>query len=94
LSEGQAAFSHHFDKVAQTELLAQIPPHAKDDDFAVEMTPVEQPFEFFQLARWLVVVKSSKVTDRRAEIALQPIFVRSRFDCKQGCHRQGLKSAK
>ncbi len=25
--------------------------------FAVEMTPVEQPFEIFQLAHWLVVVK-------------------------------------
>jgi hypothetical protein len=38
VGEGQAAFSHHLDKVAQTELVAQIPTHAKDDDFTVEMT--------------------------------------------------------
>ena len=62
----------HLDKITQTELVAQIPTHAKDDDFAVEMTPVEQPFEIFQLAHWLVVVKSSRVTDRRAGIAPQP----------------------
>ncbi|MGF6638005.1 hypothetical protein OKW39_005221 [Paraburkholderia sp. MM6662-R1] len=50
MGEGQAALSHHLDKITQTELVAQIPTHAKDDDFAVEMTPVEQPFEIFQLA--------------------------------------------
>src|SRR4051812_14622502 len=72
VGEGQAALSHHLDKITQTELVAQIPTHAKDDDFAVEMTPVEQPFEIFQLAHWLVVVKSSRVTDRRAGIAPQP----------------------
>ena len=72
MGEGQAAFSHHLDEIAQTALVAQIPTHTKDDDFAVEMTPAEQPFEIFQLAHWLVAVKSPRVTDRRIGIALQP----------------------
>jgi hypothetical protein len=33
--------------------------HAKDDDFTVEMTTVEQLFEIFQLAHRLVVVKTN-----------------------------------
>ncbi|MGF6870851.1 hypothetical protein OKW35_000305 [Paraburkholderia sp. MM5477-R1] len=67
MGEGQAALSHHLDKITQTELVAQIPTHAKDDDFAVEMTPVEQPFEIFQLAhlaRGRQKLKSNRPTHR------------------------------
>src|SRR4051812_2462726 len=71
----QAAFGHHLDKIAQTELVAQIPTYAKDDDFAVEMTAVEQPLQIFQLAHWLAIVKSLRLTDRRIGIAPQPFRV-------------------
>jgi hypothetical protein len=37
------------------------------------MTPVEQPFEIFQLTHWLVVVKSSRVTDQGAGICTTTI---------------------
>jgi hypothetical protein len=36
------------------------------------MTIVEQPFEIFQLAHWLAVVKSARVTDQRTRIPPQP----------------------
>ncbi|CAB3810168.1 hypothetical protein LMG28688_07166 [Paraburkholderia caffeinitolerans] len=72
VGQRQAAFGHDLDKIAQTELVAQIPAYAKDDDFAVEMTAVEQPLQIFQLAHWLVIVKSSRLTDRRFGIAPQP----------------------
>ncbi|CAB3807738.1 hypothetical protein LMG28688_06601 [Paraburkholderia caffeinitolerans] len=36
------------------------------------MTAVEQPLQIFQLAHWLVIVKSSRLTDRRFGIAPQP----------------------
>lgn len=44
----------------------------KDDDFAVKMTPFEQPFEIFQLAHRFAVVKGSRVTNRRIRIPPQP----------------------
>ena len=103
VGEGQAAFSHYLDKIAQAELVAQIPTHAEDDDFAVEMTPVEQTLQISRLAHWLVGGKISGVTDRRDGIAPQPRggagmpHLRSRTGylevCSTPAHVHGLASA-
>ncbi|MFM0631244.1 hypothetical protein PQR41_35535 [Paraburkholderia xenovorans] len=54
--------------------ISQVSTHAMNDDFAVEMTPIEQPVDVPQLAHWLVLVKRSSVTDRRIGIAPQPAW--------------------
>jgi len=39
VSHRQATFLHHLNQVPEAELEAQIPPHAQDDDFAIEVPP-------------------------------------------------------
>ena len=40
--QGQPAFGHHLDEITKAELVAQIPAHAEDDNFTVEMAPFEE----------------------------------------------------
>jgi hypothetical protein len=55
----KAAFSHHFDQHPKAELVTQAPTHAQDDNSAVEVTAVEQPFDVFQLTHCgLVLLKT------------------------------------
>jgi hypothetical protein len=35
----QSTFGHHLDQIAKAELVAQVPTHAEDDHFAVEVPP-------------------------------------------------------
>ena len=36
------AFAHHLHEITKAELVAQIPAHAEDDNFTVEMAPFEE----------------------------------------------------
>ena len=40
---------HHFDKIAQAKLVAELPAHAQNDDLPVKMPPIEHPLQFFLL---------------------------------------------
>ena len=38
----QAAFGHHLDQVSEAEFEAQVPPHARHDDLAIEVPTLKQ----------------------------------------------------
>ncbi|SEK09487.1 site-specific integrase [Paraburkholderia diazotrophica] len=69
----KTAFGHHFSEISKDELETQVPAHAKDNNFAIEVAPVEQSVNVFQLTRWLVLVKNSSVTDQRNRIQFFPL---------------------
>src|SRR5262249_13433705 len=69
----QAALGHHLYQVAQTELEPQIPPHAQDDDFAVELPTFEQLRYRLQLAhRRPQPDQHAKIADRAPSLAPEP----------------------
>ncbi len=35
----QPAHCHHFDKVTKAKLVAQVPPHAQENDLVIKMPP-------------------------------------------------------
>lgn len=45
----QTALGHHFSEVSEAELVTQVPTHAKDDNFALEVAPVERFVDAFNL---------------------------------------------
>jgi hypothetical protein len=49
MSQGDAALGHHLDQVTGAELECQVPPHAKDNNFLVEMPT---PEEFLRRGRF------------------------------------------
>jgi hypothetical protein len=49
MSQRQAALGHHLHQVTQAELEPEIPPHAQQDDLAVEVSTREQLFQALQL---------------------------------------------
>src|SRR5450631_2287854 len=46
----QSALRHHLDQIAEAELVAQVPAHAKDDHLAVEVPPSKQFLNAIQFA--------------------------------------------
>ena len=42
MRQGEPAFAHHLHEITKAELVAQIPAHAEDDNFTVEMAPFEE----------------------------------------------------
>ena len=50
MSKRQPSLSHHLDKIAQTELVAKVPAHTKNDYVAVKVTAGEQPVQTPQFA--------------------------------------------
>jgi hypothetical protein len=42
MGQRQAAFGHHLDQIAEVQPEAQVPPHAQDNDLAIEMAASEQ----------------------------------------------------
>jgi len=50
MSKVQSALRHHLDQIAEAELVAQVPAHAQDDHFAVEMPPAKQLLDAIQFA--------------------------------------------
>jgi hypothetical protein len=42
VDQGDAPFGHHLDQITGTQLEAQVPPHAQDDDLLVEMPAFEK----------------------------------------------------
>src|SRR6266481_2116265 len=42
MSQGDAALGHHLDQVTGAELECQVPPHAQDNNFLVEMPTPEE----------------------------------------------------
>jgi hypothetical protein len=50
VSQRQTSFAHHFDQVAQAELVAQVPANTQNDDLPIEMASTEQLLQSLQLA--------------------------------------------
>jgi hypothetical protein len=42
MSQRDAALGHHLDQVARAQFKREVPPHAQDDDFAIEVSPFEE----------------------------------------------------
>ena len=42
MRQGEPAFGHHLDEVSKAELVAQIPAHAEDNDFTIEVATFEE----------------------------------------------------
>ena len=40
MRQRNAALGHHFDQIARTQFVADIPPHAQDDDLAFKLAPL------------------------------------------------------
>lgn len=71
-----------FSEVPKAELVTQVPAHTEDDNFAIEVAPVEQSVNVFQLTHWLVLVKKSSVTDHATELhhyRANRLFIRSQI---------------
>lgn len=47
--ERQSAFSHHLDKIPETEFVAQVPADTQNDDLAIKVSPIEQLVRLFSL---------------------------------------------
>lgn len=39
MGKTQTALRHHLNQIPEAELVPQVPPHTKNDDFAVEVPP-------------------------------------------------------
>src|ERR1039458_37406 len=50
MREVKFALRHHLDQIAEAELVAQVPAHAQDDHFAIEMPPSKQLLYAVQVA--------------------------------------------
>ncbi|SIT38180.1 hypothetical protein BN2475_140051 [Paraburkholderia ribeironis] len=68
----QTALDHHFSEGSKTELVTRVTTHAKDNNFAVEVAPVERLVDVPKLTHWLVLIKSSNATDRPFELHHSP----------------------
>src|SRR5262245_45532204 len=42
MCQGNASLRHHLDQIPGTQLETQVPPHAEDNDFAIEVSPLKQ----------------------------------------------------
>ncbi|SIT47998.1 hypothetical protein BN2475_880001 [Paraburkholderia ribeironis] len=69
ISMQENALGHHFSEVPKAELVTRVPERTQDNNFAIEVAPVEQSVNVFQLTHWLVLVKIPSVTDQRIQIA-------------------------
>jgi hypothetical protein len=58
--ERQTPFSHHLDKIPQTEFVAQVPVDTQNDDLAIKVSPIEQ------------LVKTLQLTHRRPSVRSVP----------------------
>src|SRR5262249_23257441 len=41
MCQGNASLRHHLDQIPGTQLETQVPPHAEDNDFAIEVSPLK-----------------------------------------------------
>ena len=76
----------------KADLVTHVPAHAQDDDFAVEVPPVEQPVDGSQRTHCgLALVKNPSITHRPPRFAPEPLGERMR---KCGSRRRKDKPSK
>jgi hypothetical protein len=74
MREVYSAFRNHLDQIAEAELVAEIPAHAQDNDFAVKVPPSEQLLNTLQLAH------SSSSTFQKTNVSDGPEAICTRTD--------------
>jgi hypothetical protein len=71
----QSALRHHLAQIANAELVAQIPAHAQDDHFAVEVPPSKQLRDAVQFAhRWPSTLQRPMYPTGRGRFAPEPLI--------------------
>src|SRR5664279_4427207 len=92
VSKVQSALRHHLDQIAKAELVAQIPAHAQDDHFAVEVPPSKQPLDAVQFAhRWPSTLQRPMYPTGRDRFAPEPL--RLGVGCSPANSEDGLRDS-
>jgi hypothetical protein len=61
LRQAQAPFAHHGDQVSITELKAQVPAHAQDNDLPIEVSTFEQVLDRYESPHPSIIAECERV---------------------------------